>query len=91
MSPIPSVWVHPRITTSCYCSGTGLRNADSSTVTVTFNGTAGVVKYAGAQGTFVGLDQVNVVIPQNAGLHGDVVVALTAAGLAANPVHLTFE
>jgi uncharacterized protein (TIGR03437 family) len=71
--------------------GTGFRNAASGSVSVTFNGVPGVVQYAGAQGTFLGLDQANIVIPQNAGLHGDVVVAFRAAGLAANNVHLTFE
>ncbi len=71
--------------------GTGFRNAASGTVSVTFNGVPGVVQYAGAQGTFVGLDQANVVIPQNEGLHGDIVVAFSVAGAAANSVHLTFQ
>jgi uncharacterized protein (TIGR03437 family) len=71
--------------------GTGFRGADMSTVSVTFNGVPGTVLYSGAQGGYLGLDQANIVIPQNAGLHGDVVVAFQAAGLAANPVHLTFQ
>jgi uncharacterized protein (TIGR03437 family) len=71
--------------------GTGFRTAELSQVSVTFNGLPGVVEFAGSQPTFAGLDQANVVIPQNAGLHGNVVVALTAAGIAANSVNLTFQ
>jgi len=71
--------------------GTGFRGAEQSQIMVTFNGVPGVVQFAGSQPTFPGLDQANVVIPQNAGLHGDVVVAFTAAGFAANNVHLTFQ
>ena len=71
--------------------GTGFRGADPSTIKVTFNGIAGTLMYAGAQGTFGGLDQANIEIPQNAGLHGDVVVAFEAGGTAANQVHLTFQ
>ena len=71
--------------------GTGFRSADRSTVHVTFNGIPGVVQFSGSQGAFLGLDQANVVIPQSAGVHGDVMVAFSAAGLAANTVHLTFQ
>lgn len=71
--------------------GTGFRAATLSQVSVTFNGVAGVVEFAGSQGAFSGLDQANILIPQNAGLHGNVVVAFTAAGIAANSVNLTFQ
>ncbi len=44
--------------------GTGLRHRSSlSAVTVTIGGLNAEVSYAGAQGYYVGLDQVNVLIP----------------------------
>jgi uncharacterized protein (TIGR03437 family) len=57
--------------------GTGLRHASSSSsVSATIGGENATVLYAGAQGTYAGLDQVNLTIPQNlagAGLVGVVV------------------
>lgn len=65
--------------------GTGIRGAKS--VQVSIGGVAATVSYAGAGGGYLGLDQVNVLIPSIlAGRNTDVVVNLTADGAAANPV-----
>jgi uncharacterized protein (TIGR03437 family) len=64
--------------------GTGFRGANGN-VSVTFNGAQGTVLGAVAQSSFVGLDQANAVLPS--GLHGDIVVLLTSAGLTSNPAH----
>jgi len=42
---------------------TGLGAVQTSQVTVTFHGVPGQVTFAGPQGAFVGLDQINVIIP----------------------------
>jgi uncharacterized protein (TIGR03437 family) len=55
--------------------GTGWRN--SLPVTVTVGGRAAVVEYAGPSGGFNGLDQLNVVVPENTG--GVVPVIVTTA------------
>lgn len=65
--------------------GTGLRNA--SDVRVRIGGIEVEPFYAGAQGQFIGLDQINLAIPQ--GLAGGPVdLLLTAGGRASNHVQL---
>ena len=64
--------------------GTGIRRAASGTVKVTIGGVDAPVFYAGGQGGFVGLDQVNTQIPT--GISGVVEVALSINGRAANVV-----
>ena len=71
--------------------GTGLRSAGQSNVSVKIGTTDVEVSYAGAQGSFQGLDQVNVALPSSLSGSGDLVVQLTAAGMAANPVRLTIK
>ena len=71
--------------------GTGLRAAGTSGVTVTVGGTNVPVAFAGAQGTFAGLDQVNVVLPRSLAGSGNVTVQLTALGVPANAVQLTIQ
>ena len=70
--------------------GTGVRNAQSVTATV---GTAAVpVLFAGAQGTYVGEDQINVgPLPRSLAGQGKVTITLTADGILANPTNLTFK
>jgi len=43
------------------------------------------------QGSFTGLDQVNVLLPPSLAGKGNVTVQLTANGIAANPVNLTIQ
>ncbi len=72
--------------------GTGLRFCSSlSGVSASIGGPNGVdsqVTFAGAQGGFVGLDQVNVRIPLNLIGRGEVDVTLTVDGQAANTVRI---
>jgi uncharacterized protein (TIGR03437 family) len=71
--------------------GTGLEAAGTSGVTVLAGGTAVPTKYAGSQGGFVGLDQVNVVLPQSLAGKGSVTIQLIANGLAANAVNIAIQ
>ena len=71
--------------------GTGLRAAPEANVTVTIGTTNVPVTYSGAQGGYEGLDQVNVQLPSSLAGSGDVVVQLTANGIAANPVNITIQ
>jgi uncharacterized protein (TIGR03437 family) len=71
--------------------GTGLEAAGAGGVTVSVGGTNVDVKYAGTQGSFAGLDQVNVVLPHSLAGSGNVTVQLTASGVSANPVQLAIQ
>ena len=69
--------------------GTGLRGR--SAVTTTIGGTACETLYAGAKGSLVGLDQVNVRLPRSLAGRGEVEVAFTADGKAANAVRINLK
>ncbi len=70
--------------------GTGIRNA--SNVTVTVGGQPVAVGYKGAQGTWPGLDQVNVgPLPRSLAGRGRVTVVLNAGGQTANPVQFAIK
>ncbi|MFN0109606.1 MAG: hypothetical protein ACKVZH_12185 [Blastocatellia bacterium] len=72
--------------------GTGWRLRSSlSGVTVTIGGTAAEVLFAGAQGDFVGLDQVNLRLPQSLKGRGDVAISLSIDGKAANQVSINIK
>ena len=71
--------------------GTGIQAAGLANVTVTVGGINAPVVYAGPQGNFPGLDQVNVVLPASLAGKGNVNVQLTASGVAANPVQITVQ
>jgi uncharacterized protein (TIGR03437 family) len=62
-----------------------------SSVSATANGQALLVQYSGAQSTLLGLDQVNMLIPQNFAGAGTVTINLSVDGVAANPVQLAFH
>jgi uncharacterized protein (TIGR03437 family) len=67
--------------------GTGLRHASSSSsVSATIGGQNATVLYAGAQGTYAGLDQVNVTIPQSLAGAGFVGVVVQVDGRVTNVV-----
>jgi len=69
--------------------GTGIRGAKA--VTITVNGVSVPVGFAGAQGQFLGEDQVNVgPLPRSLAGVGNVQVALAADGIGAQPVNVTF-
>lgn len=72
--------------------GTGFRNRSSlANVGVKMGGTAATVAYAGAQGTYVGLDQANILIPASLAGSGNVNVVLTADGNASNTVTINIK
>jgi uncharacterized protein (TIGR03437 family) len=72
--------------------GTGFRNAAAGSVTVQIGNLAPVAPaYAGAQGSFVGLDQVNIQLPYSMKGAGDVPITVTVAGQTANTVHVTIQ
>jgi uncharacterized protein (TIGR03437 family) len=69
--------------------GTGLRYRSSlSSVSARIGGTDAQVLFAGAQNDFVGLDQVNVVLPRSLAGRGEVDVVLTVDGETANTVRI---
>ena len=72
--------------------GTGIRGAgDASNVTCTIHGVSVQVLFAGAQGGFLGLDQVNVPLPLSLKGSGQSEVILTAGGRISNTVLLNIQ
>jgi uncharacterized protein (TIGR03437 family) len=69
-----------------YATGIG-----AAAVTATIGGVDATVTYSGAQGTYAGLDQVNLLIPSSLAGKGKVSVVVTAAGKASNPVYVVVE
>ncbi|MGE0131651.1 MAG: SBBP repeat-containing protein [Blastocatellales bacterium] len=67
--------------------GTGLRNRSAlSNVTAQIGGESAEVLFVGAQGGFVGLDQINLRLPRSLAGRGEVNVALSVDGKTANTV-----
>jgi uncharacterized protein (TIGR03437 family) len=71
--------------------GTGIRGGAGGTVSVKIGNLDSQVLYAGAQGTYPGLDQVNVSLPAALKGRGQQVVAITVNGQATNMAQLTFQ
>jgi uncharacterized protein (TIGR03437 family) len=72
--------------------GSGIRNrASLSDVIAQIGGEKADVLYAGPQGGFAGLDQINLRIPRAVAGRGEVVVSLTVSGKSANPVTLNIH
>ena len=71
--------------------GTGLQAAGTGGVQVSVGGQPVPVSYAGVQGTYPGLDQVNVTLPKSLAGKGSVTIQLTAGGIAANATNLTIQ
>lgn len=69
--------------------GTGLNRARE--VTATVGGVSVPVAYAGPQGTFSGLDQINLSLPAALAGRGQVDVVITAAGKPSNPVNVVIQ
>ncbi|MFZ4985544.1 MAG: metallophosphoesterase [Blastocatellia bacterium] len=69
--------------------GTGFRrHGGLGSIGVRMGGVDAQVVYAGAQGDYAGLDQLNVRIPRELAGRGEVEVRLTLGGLSANPVRI---
>jgi uncharacterized protein (TIGR03437 family) len=60
-------------------------------VQATIGGLDATVLYAGPQGAYPGVDQVNVVIPQSLTGAGNVPVVLSAGGVTSNTVNVTIQ
>jgi len=72
--------------------GTGLRGRSAlSAVTATVGGTSAEVFFAGAHGSLVGLDQVNLLLPRGVTGMGPVDVAINVDGLMANVVKINVK
>ena len=72
--------------------GTGIRQRSELTaVAAKMGGVDASVFFAGAQGGFVGLDQVNVLVPRSLAGRGEVDVVLTVDGQTANAVRLNIK
>ncbi|HET8550520.1 MAG TPA: hypothetical protein VFL57_21060 [Bryobacteraceae bacterium] len=72
--------------------GTGIRlHPGLDTIQVSIGGLRGSVLYAGPQGQYVGLDQVNVIVPRELAGRGVVNVDLSVAGVAANRVTIAVQ
>ncbi len=70
--------------------GTGIRGRTAlDKVRVQIGGADAEVQYAGAQGEYPGLDQVNVKLPRSIASRGEVAVVLTADGKTANQVTIS--
>lgn len=70
---------------------TGMDSVSASDVEVTMGSHAAQVLYGGPQGSFVGLDQINVVIPQSLAGSGSVSITVAAKGQTANTVNVTIH
>ncbi len=70
--------------------GTGLRYRRAGNVTVSIGGVQTQALYAGAQGGFVGLDQINVLVPRSLAGRGEVDVTVTIDGRTSNTVRVRF-
>ena len=71
--------------------GSGWRFAAKADVRVTINGLNAVVDYAGKQGAYVGLDQLNVRVPYVLRGAGEVELVLTIGTTEANRVKVRFQ
>jgi uncharacterized protein (TIGR03437 family) len=72
--------------------GTGLaRRSSLGAVSVTVGGMPATVQYAGRQGEYAGLDQVNALLPGGMSGRGEVDVILTVDGQAANAVKVNIK
>jgi uncharacterized protein (TIGR03437 family) len=71
-----------------YASGLGTK---SPVVTATIGGVDATLSYGGPQGTFPGLDQINVLIPRPLAGKGSVDVIVAAGGKKSNPVNVTIQ
>lgn len=89
--PVPiNVGVDAPVYLSLYA--TGVRGRTSlDNVSVTIGGVDVPVLYAGPQGTFPALDQVNVPLPLSLRGRGEVNVLVTVDGKASNPVRIAIE
>ena len=69
--------------------GTGWRHRSAPENTLAYIGGAkATVQYVGAQGSFDGLDQMNILLPRSVAGKGKVDLLVTIDGKAANPIDI---
>ncbi len=88
--PMPIDLGDPGDTVYLMLYGTGLRHYSQPPV-CTIGGQKVTIAYAGAQGGFAGVDQVNLVLPQSLRGAGTVDLTLTVDGVTSNIVTLAFQ
>ncbi|MFN7929481.1 MAG: SBBP repeat-containing protein [Blastocatellia bacterium] len=72
--------------------GSGFRNrSELGEVQARIGGVPVEVLYAGAQGAFIGLDQVNLRLPRSLAGRGEVAIELTIRGTPTNPVKINIK
>ncbi len=72
--------------------GTGIRQrASLDEVSLRIGGTPVDVQFAGAQGQYLGLDQINVKLPRSLAGRGDVSLIFSVSGRSSSPVTLNFK
>ncbi len=88
--PAPILWSRPDEQIYLTLFGTGIRGR-STPVTARIGVTELTVLYAGAQGQYPGLDQINLLLPRAlAGTPGTPLLTVTVDGHSSNPVELRF-
>ena len=79
-------------TMEIYCGGTGIRYRTAlSEVRAKIGGEEVSISYAGEQGGYVGLDQVNLLLPRSLAGRGEVDVTLIVDGKPANTVKVQIK
>ena len=72
--------------------GTGIRKRSSlAAVTVQIGGVVAPINFAGAQADFVGLDQINALLPRALIRRGDVDIVVSVDGLTANTLRVNIK
>jgi uncharacterized protein (TIGR03437 family) len=71
--------------------GTGISGAGQSAVSVTIGGQTYPIEFAGALSEFVGLDQVNVLLPSSLAGSGTVPVQVIVSGVASNSAMIDIQ
>ena len=71
--------------------GTGFDAANANSVTATVQGVKAPVTYVGPQGSYAGLDQINVLLPQTLAGTGVANVNVSVGGVTANTVMVTIK
>jgi uncharacterized protein (TIGR03437 family) len=71
--------------------GTGFDQGTASTLTVTINGKNYTPSFVGPQGTYAGLDQINVLLPSSLAGSGTVNVSITVNGTVSNTGTIAFQ
>jgi len=88
--PVPIDLSRPTDQVYLILFGTGIRGAGGN-VTVTVGGVSVPVTYAGPQEQYLGLDQINILLPTELAGAGTVNIALTAATKVSNAIYVVIQ